>query len=73
VLLDLWEAQNGKDRWEEIHYLVKDGLFDVSFVYPDQLDSDAMWLEHRDEVIKQHFGDKPVEYPDWDDEDSFIY
>lgn len=73
VLLDLWEVQDGEGRWEEIHYLVKDGRFEVSFVYPDQLDPDAMWLERRDEVIKQYFGDKPVEYPDWDDEDSFIY
>jgi hypothetical protein len=73
ALLDLWEAQEGEDRWEELQYLVKDGRFEVTFVYPEDLDPDEMSLDRRDKVLKQYFGDKPVVYPDWDDEDSFVY
>jgi hypothetical protein len=71
ALLDLWEAQEGEERWEEIQYFVKDGRFEVIFVYPDELDPEEMSLERRDKVVKQYFGDRPVVYPDWDDEDSF--
>jgi hypothetical protein len=73
ALLDLWEAQEGEERWEEIQYFVKDGRFEVIFVYPDELDPDEMSLERRDKVVKQYFGDRPVAYPDWDDEDDFVY
>lgn len=73
VLLDLWEAQEGEERWEEIQYFIRDGRFEVIFVYPDELDPDEMSLERRDKVVKQYFGDRPVVYPDWDDEDDFIY
>ena len=73
ALLDLWEAQEGEYRWEELQYIVKDGRFEVTFVYPEELDPDEMSMDRRDKVVKKYFGDKPVVYPDWDDEDSFIY
>lgn len=73
ALLDLWEAQEGEERWEELQYFVKDGRFEVIFVYPEELDPDEMSMERRDKVVRQYFGDKPVVYPAWDDDDSFTY
>jgi hypothetical protein len=73
ALLDLWEAQEGAERWEELQYFVKDGRFEVVFVYPEELDPEEMSMDRRDKVVKQYFGDKPVVYPDWDDDDSFTY
>lgn len=73
ALLDLWEAQEGAERWEEIQYFVKDGRFEVVFVYPEELDPEEMSMERRDKVVRQYFGDKPVVYPAWDDDDSFAY
>lgn len=73
ALLDLWEAQEGEERWEELQYFVKDGRFEVVFVYPEELDPEEMSMDRRDKVVKQYFGDKPVVYPGWDDEDDFTY
>lgn len=63
TLLDLWEAQDTEDRWEEIEYLVRDGKFDVAFTYPDEIDREEDPFDRRDRVVQRHFGDKPIVYP----------
>lgn len=68
ALLDLWYEQKGEDRWEEIEYFVKDGRFDAAFVYPDEIDPDEDPFERRDRVVAKYFGEKPIVYPDPDDE-----
>jgi hypothetical protein len=64
ALLDLWEAQDGKDRWAEIEYLVRDGRFHVTYTYPDDISADDR-MDWRDRVVRKHFGDKPIVYPPW--------
>lgn len=63
VLLDLWEAEEPKNRWEEIEYLVQDDKFEVTYTYADEIDPDEDTFERRDRVVKRHFGDKPIVYP----------
>ncbi len=72
TLLALWEAQTAEPRWQEIEYFVRDGRFDARFVYPEELDPEEMSLDRRDRVLARYFGDKPVIYPDPDDEDDIF-
>ncbi len=70
ALLDLWEAQDTDDRWAEIEYLVRDGKFDVTYTYPDEIDPEEDSMERRDRVVRRHFGNKPIVYPPWPPEDG---
>ncbi len=73
ALLDLWEAQRGEHRWAEVQYFVRDGGFELAFVYPDELGPDDVSLGRRAKVVKEYFGDKPVLYTGPDGEDVFVY
>ena len=63
ALLDLWEAHDGQDRWEEIEFVVRDGTFDAAFTYPDEINREEDPLDRRDRVVQRHFGNKPIVYP----------
>ncbi|HEY6814777.1 MAG TPA: hypothetical protein VI168_04480 [Croceibacterium sp.] len=63
ALLDLWDAQESDKRWSEVEYLVRGNSFEVSFAYPEEIDSDEDSLDRRDRIIERYFGKKPVEYP----------
>lgn len=63
ALLELWEAEEPKNRWEEIEYLVQDDKFEVTYTYADEIDPEEDTFERRDRVVKRHFGDKPIVYP----------
>ena len=62
-LLDLWEAQDTDDRWAEMAYVVRDGRFEVSYTYPDEIDPDQDPMDRRDRVVRRYFGEKPIVYP----------
>lgn len=65
----LWEAwyaeseEGGIKRWSIMEYEIKDGKFDVSFKYPDEVIVEAVSLERRQAALRARFGDKPVVYP----------
>lgn len=63
ALLDLWDAQDTDDRWAEIEYVIRDGRFDVTYTYPDEIDPEEDSNERRERVVRRHFGDKPIVYP----------
>ena len=63
ALLELWEAQEGTSRWVEIEYLIRDGKFEVTYVYPDEIGPEEDSILHRDQVVKKYFGEKPIVYP----------
>lgn len=74
ALLDLWEAQDGDIRWAEIEYLVRNGEFEASFTYADEIDPEEEPLDRRDRVVAKHFGEKPIVYPPMpSDEDEEIF
>ncbi|MCP1469327.1 hypothetical protein J3E64_001002 [Sphingobium sp. OAS761] len=70
ALLDLWELQEGKNRWMELEYLVRDGRFEVAYIYPDAIDPNEDVVERRARSVRQHFGEKPIIYPPWPSEDD---
>ena len=75
ALLDLWEAEEPGKRWAEIEYVIRDGTFEASFTYPEEIDPTEESLDRRKRIVKRHFGDKPIVYPPWppDDDDTQIF
>lgn len=73
VLLDLWYAQDGPARWSEIEYFIRDGRFDVRYFYPDDPQRLEGFVEKRDDLIRRYYGEKPVLYPPWDDDEYSSY
>ncbi len=71
ALLDLWEAQEGDERWEEIHYVVRSGRFEAIFVYPEEIDADEEPIDRRERIVPQYFGNKPIIYPPDHEDDGF--
>ena len=63
ALLQLWELQEGNDRWTELAYVLRDGLFEVVYIYPDEIDPEEDILERRERSLLRHLGKKPVIYP----------
>ena len=73
ALLELWEAQEGDDRWSELEYVLRDGRFDVNYFYPDEIDPEEDLADRRARSVRQHFGDKPIVYPPWDPDAFPVY
>lgn len=63
ALLDLWELQEGDDRWGELEYLVRDGKFEVAYIYPDEINPEEDVVERCARSVERHFGHKPIIYP----------
>ncbi|MGK6355819.1 hypothetical protein ACMGDH_11430 [Sphingomonas sp. DT-207] len=72
ALLDLWYEQGGEERWEEIEYIVRNGRFEAAFIYPDDIDPEEDTSDRRDRVVAKYFGNKPIVYPDPDEEDQMF-
>ena len=73
ALLELWEAQEGDDRWSELEYVLRDGRFDVNYFYPDEIDPEEDLADRRARSVRRHFGDKPIVYPPWDPDKFPVY
>ncbi|MDP5277711.1 hypothetical protein Q9Q95_02140 [Sphingomonas sp. DG1-23] len=71
ALLDLWEAQQDEKRWAELEYIVRNGRFEATFIYPEEIDLDEEPLDRRTRIVAQYFGDKPIVYPPFEEDDSF--
>jgi hypothetical protein len=70
ALLELWEAQDGRDRWSELEYVLRDGNFEIAYFYPDEIDPQEDVIERRERALRRHFGEKPIVYPPLDPEDD---
>jgi len=73
ALLDLWETQTAEPRWVEIEYVVRGDTFDATYTYPDEIppvSPDEGMLDRRARIVARHFGNKPIVYPPWDNDDG---
>lgn len=69
ALFDLWYAEDPDKRWAELEYVVRDATFTATYGY-DKIDPEEDTFERRDRVVRRHFGDKPIVYPPWEDDDD---
>jgi hypothetical protein len=66
LLWDAWYAESdegGIKRWSIMEYDIKDGKFDASYKYPDEINVETFSMERRQAALRARFGDKPVVYP----------
>ncbi|MDP1027677.1 DNA/RNA non-specific endonuclease [Sphingomonas sp. KR1UV-12] len=70
ALLELWEAQEGDNRWMEIEYLLRDGKFNARFIYSDEIDPEEDIVERRARSVRKYFGEKPIVYEPWSDDNA---
>lgn len=70
LLLELWNAEEPKNRWAEMEYLIQDNTFEVVYTYADEIDPDEDSLDRRTRIVKRLFGDKPFVYPPFPPEDD---
>ena len=63
ALLDLWEAQSFDDRWAAIEYVVREGRFEATYIYPDAIDPEELLHDRVQRVVRRYFGEKPIIYP----------
>ncbi|HIV71064.1 MAG TPA: hypothetical protein H9903_09050 [Candidatus Aquabacterium excrementipullorum] len=64
ALWETWQATPGQAAWGAIEYVVRDGSFNISLTYPDQMDAQEGLPERRPRVIQKYFGDAKVDYAD---------
>lgn len=67
ALHELWEFAEADKKWAVLHYEVKNGAFDARFSYPDQIDPVEAGFERRERALYERYGDKPVIYPEPDE------
>ena len=72
-LLDLWELSDPGKRWSAIEYVIRNGRFDASFTYPEDFDPEEDHGDRRDRVVRKYFGDKPIQYPSFSDDDDDVF
>ncbi len=66
LLWDAWHAEPSNEkkmRWSVMEYEVKNGKFEVSFRYPDEVDVEDFDEDRREAALNARYGDKPVIYP----------
>lgn len=68
ALLDLWEIQGENNRWIEMEYVLRDGKFEVTYFYRDDIDPEEDLTERRNRSVERHFGHKPIVYPSLNDD-----
>ena len=63
LLFEAWHLEPEGKRWSVMEYDVKDGKFDVSFKFPEEVDVESMDHDRREDALVARYGDKPVIYP----------
>jgi len=72
AMLDLWAAEASRKRWAEMEYLIRGGKFDVSFTFREEIDPDEEPFDRRDRIVARHFGNKPIVYPQPEDDNPIF-
>ncbi len=67
LIYSLWERWKEKPapdnkEWRVMTYRIEDDKLQVNFTYPDQINEDEDVSDRRPLVIKEYFGDTPVDY-----------
>ena len=70
ALLDLWEAAPKEKRWAWIEYLLQNGQFKATFVYPEDISPDEEPFSRDWTTAERYFPGIPIVYPPWKDDVS---
>lgn len=64
---EIWCETAEENRWSSLQLSVADGQFSAKLGYENLADEKVLGLPERQlGILEQRFGDKPIEYPDWE-------
>jgi hypothetical protein len=63
AIIEAWEAEPPDKRWAVMMYEIKDGRFDATFRFPEEIDPKFVGIQRREDALRERYGDKPVKYP----------
>lgn len=63
LIIEAWKAEPSDKRWAVMMYEIKDGRFDATFRYPEELDPEPVGIQRREDALRARYGDKPIRYP----------
>lgn len=69
-IMEIWDLADDHKKWNTMSYVIADGRFKATFEYSDDAypQDDAYpedgSMDRRSRIIKEHYGDKPVDYSD---------
>jgi hypothetical protein len=63
LIIEAWETEPSGKRWAVMMYEIKDGAFDATFRFPEEIDPEPVGIQRREDALRKRYGDKPVQYP----------
>ena len=63
-IYDIWELTDSAKRWFSMSYTIVDGKFSATFQFPEQIDRKEFFSTRRRRILREKYGDKPVDYSD---------
>lgn len=63
VLTDEWEAAPAHDKWGTLLFEVVGDDFNLMLQSPSELDPTDLTFDRRERILKERYGEKPIEYP----------
>lgn len=63
-ILESWEALEPNKRWTTLTYTMTGERFSASFQFLEELDPAEDHDDRRERVLKERYGDKPIDYSD---------
>ncbi|MBT2187906.1 hypothetical protein [Sphingobium nicotianae] len=63
LVLDAWEVEPEGKRWLVMEHDVRGRKFEVTLLYPEQVDPKSDSMDRRQAALDKRYGDKPVIYP----------
>lgn len=63
ALRDAWDAEDPDKRWTVMEYEIRGEAFDVSFLFPDEVDEDDHASSRREVALEKRYGSRPIIYP----------
>ncbi|WAC22294.1 hypothetical protein [Blastomonas sp. SL216] len=63
ALLELWALEPLSSRWDEIHYLVRGTDVRITYLYPEDIETDIPELDRWRSAAQTAFGAKRIVFP----------
>ena len=70
IVRDIWYAEPADKRWQEMQFDLNGAEFHAQNFFAEELNQLETYIVRRERAVKERFGDKPIYYPPWPDEEA---
>lgn len=63
AIYDAWYAEDSDKQWSVMEYTIFESRFDVTFLFPDEVDVENQDIDRREIALRKRYGDRPIIYP----------